>query len=139
MAPGADWSPKSPICSERGILIFGALLRETTSVAVMAVDPEPSFAMMSTGTPTTTPPATSSSFGVPTRRPVPSSIESHAGAPRKVYLTADEAVNVCGDKVYEKASEILATGGNCELKGKDIAGAAATILRRLRAASKREL
>lgn len=79
-ADGDDVSPNRCICSDNGMLSLGVGLLVTTSVAAIVAEPVSSVAMMSTGIPTTSPGGTSPSWGVPERRPMVASIESHVGA-----------------------------------------------------------
>jgi len=51
-------------------------------------------------------------------------MESHGGDLTSEYVMGVGEVNVDGEKTKEKSCPILATGGTCELMGKDMSGAA---------------
>ena len=51
-------------------------------------------------------------------------MESHGGGLASEYVIGEGEVKVEGEKIKEKSWPILATGGTCELMGKEIPGAA---------------
>lgn len=51
-------------------------------------------------------------------------MESHGGDLTSEYVIGEGEVNVDGEKTKEKSCPILATGGTCELMGKEMPGTA---------------
>jgi len=98
MDEGAENLPKLSICFASGTWTDGGGLRDTTTVALMVVEPVPSVAMMSTGWPTTSPLVTSEALGVPYRRRVLLSIDSQLGWLPSEYVILEPEVKVYGEK-----------------------------------------
>lgn len=121
---GPENAPNVGTWFSRGMLRNGDGLREATKVTVMVVEPESSVATRSTGIPTTSPSEISLGPGVPNRRREELSIDSHGGGFAREYVIVDEDLKVEGEKTNENGCPTLATGGTCELMGKEILGVA---------------
>lgn len=122
---GCDNGAKSKPWSTSAIWTAGAECRHTTRVTSMDADPVVSLAFTSNGTPTTSPFATSCSFGVPYILRDLLSIDNHCGALERVYVSCVDGEKVEEENSKENGFPILATGGTWEFIGNVIVGVAA--------------